>query len=76
MPRINQNTKICNRAESNCYNQIRIAMERGEDKAHQCNCKSGCDELSFSGEVSTTPLSITTYHNEQHLENFTNDDLK
>lgn len=72
LPRFNQHTKICNRAESSCYNKVRIAMERGDDLDHKCDCNAGCDELNFFGEVSTTPLTTTFFHKEQMLQNFTN----
>lgn len=50
-------------------------MERGDDKKHQCNCKSGCDELSFTGEVSTSPLTTTIFQKEPQLINFSKDAL-
>lgn len=59
MPRINQNAKICNRANSKCYNSVRISLERGDNAKYKCDCLPGCDELSFSGEISQSPLTPT-----------------
>lgn len=75
LPRFKQNTKICNRVESNCYNIVRIAIERGEDKNHQCECLPGCYELSFTAELSTNPLTATYFQKEEVLKSFSNDTL-
>lgn len=74
-PRFNQNTKICNRVESNCYNIVRIAIERGEDNDHQCKCLAGCYSLSYTGELSSNPLTTTFFQKEKILKNFDNDTL-
>lgn len=61
MPRINVNTKICNRAESKCYNPIRISIERGDNTQYRCKCMPGCDELNYFGEQSSAPLETTNF---------------
>lgn len=50
-------------------------MERGEDKDHQCDCRAGCYELSFTGQLSSNPLTTTVFQKEEILKNFNNDTL-
>lgn len=76
MPRTNQNTKICSRTNSKCYNSVRLSLERGENKKYECNCLPGCDELSFSGEISSAPLTTTHFQMKNRLANFSEQTLK
>lgn len=56
MPRLNQSSKVCNRGHNNCYNPLRISLERGENEKYDCRCFPACDEISYSGTLSTAPL--------------------
>lgn len=56
MPRFDQNSKVCNRGNNVCYNPLRISLERGENKKYNCRCLPACDEISYSGTLSTAPL--------------------
>lgn len=74
LPRINYNARICTRADSNCYNTIRMSLEQNENSS-LCQCTPGCDEISFVGEMSTTPLTITT-NKQTPLRNFSLEKIK
>lgn len=76
MPRFNRNAKVCSRADSNCYNSVRISLERGENKRYSCECFPACDELNFSGTISSTPLMTTHFHVQSPVANFSNEALK
>lgn len=56
MPRLNQNSKVCDRGNSRCYNPLRISMERGDNAKYNCRCYPPCAEINFSGAISTAPL--------------------
>lgn len=70
MPRFTQNSKVCNRSKSRCYNAVRISLERGESANYSCPCLPGCDELSFSGTVSYAPLITNHFRARSPLANF------
>ncbi|XP_031626188.1 pickpocket protein 28-like [Contarinia nasturtii] len=76
MPMITQNTKVCNRAESKCYNSVRLSLERGDNAKYTCACLPGCDELSFTGEISSATLTKTNFQLENHLQNFTDEVIR
>lgn len=76
MPIINKNTKVCNRAESSCYNSIRLSLERGDNARYTCNCLPGCDELSFSGEISSAALTKTNFDLGNQLLNFSDEIIR
>ncbi|XP_055319534.1 pickpocket protein 28-like [Sitodiplosis mosellana] len=76
MPRINLDAKICNRVNSKCYNAVRISMERGDNIKYKCNCLPGCDELSFLGEISGSPLTTTHFQTTNQLINFSAEVIK
>lgn len=71
MPRFNRNARVCTRADSNCYNSVRISLERGENAKFQCICLPACDELSFSGTISSAPLITKKFRGKSPLANFT-----
>lgn len=56
MPRLNHNSKICNRGNYRCYNPLRISLERGDNAKYNCHCYPACDEISYSGTISSAPL--------------------
>lgn len=56
MPRLNESSKVCNHGQNKCYNPLRISLERGENKQYDCHCLPACDEISYSGTLSTAPL--------------------
>lgn len=58
MPRLNESSKVCHRGQNKCYNPLRISLERGENKQYDCQCFPACDEISFSGTISTAPLML------------------
>lgn len=58
LPRLSPNTRICSRADFQCFNQIKVAIERGENTTYKCTCMPACFELNFAGEISTAPLTM------------------
>lgn len=76
MPRINQNSKICTRSSFNCYNPLRISLERGESSKYKCLCYPACDSLTYSGEVSATPLIEPIPNTESMLSNFSIESIR
>lgn len=76
MPRFNRNARVCTRADSNCYNSVRISLERGENAKFRCACLPACDELSYSGAISSTPLITTHSRGKSPLANFSTEAIK
>lgn len=76
MPRMNADAKICSQANVKCYNSIRILIERGDDIETKCNCLPGCIELSFTGEISSAPLTTLHFQKENHLANFSAETIR
>lgn len=76
MPRLNQNGKICTRANFDCYNPLRISLERGENAKYQCSCYPACDSLSFSGDVSAAPLIPPHLNAKSSLANFSIESIR
>lgn len=70
MPRLNANTKICTRANFDCYNPLRISLERGENLKYSCSCLPPCNSLSYSGDVSATPFMPPHLNPRSSLSNF------
>lgn len=76
MPRFNPHAKVCSRANSKCYNSVRIALERGESLKYKCACLPACDELSFTGTMSSATLTNPHYQVQSSLGNFSNDTIR
>lgn len=58
LPRLSPITRICGRAEFSCFNQIKTALERGENTTFKCTCLPACFELNYSTEISKAPLTL------------------
>lgn len=70
MPRLQQNTRTCSHADSKCYNPLRISIERSENSDYECSCLPACDELSYTGEVSTATLAKDHFAAKTVFSNF------
>lgn len=70
MPRLNQNSKICTRANYECYNPLRISLERRENSKYDCSCYPSCNSISYSGELSTIPFVPPHLNTKSSLSNF------
>lgn len=75
MPRLSQNISVCSRASSSCYNSIRISLDRGENVNYSCPCLPACDELSYSGTITTAPLITTKFNANSDLTNYSNETI-
>lgn len=76
MPRLHQHSRICTRASSDCYNPLRISLENGKHPKYKCLCYPPCDEIKYSGVVSTTPLIMPSPHAKSTLSNFTMEKIR
>lgn len=56
MPRINEETAICNRDNFNCYDYIKIAVELANNDTYQCSCLPACYEISYESSMSSTKI--------------------
>lgn len=54
MPRLNENTKICNQKDYECYNRINTATDMSDDIA--CKCSPGCFEINYKASVYISEL--------------------
>lgn len=56
MPRVDENTVICNRDDWHCYDKIKLAIELSLNDTYQCNCLPGCFEINFMADLSAVRL--------------------
>lgn len=75
MPRFHDQSRVCNRIDSNCYNPLRILLERGEHSKYKCNCLPACNELDFTGESSAAKLK-NDFIVKSNLLNFSEQTIK
>lgn len=66
--------RICGRAEYSCYNQIKTAIELGENTTYKCVCLPACFELNYGAEISKAPL--TTVPKENALKKIPRDEYR
>lgn len=57
MPKVNEEVKICSRQDAMCYERVRVAIEKQNDKTFSCDkCLPGCYEFSFGRELTVADL--------------------
>lgn len=72
MPRVDENTTICNRDDWTCYERIQLAIETATNDTFQCNCLPGCFEISYYADVSSARLGTEGFLLKQRLIRVTN----
>lgn len=74
MPRINENTNICNQKDFKCYDELSVAIELGHNQTYSCSCLPGCFEISYKPSVFMSELGTGDYLMQDNI--FTDMDLK
>lgn len=67
MPRLNEDTTICNRENSVCYEEIKLAVELGTNSSFRCECLPGCFEISYTADMSTARLGTSGFEGREHV---------
>lgn len=75
MPRVNDNTSICNRDDWECYEKIKLAIELATNDTFQCNCLPACFEMSYTADVSAAQLGTDGFFLRQKVIRVTNSDF-
>lgn len=58
MPRVNEETTICNRDDWTCYDTIKLAIELNTNDTYKCSCLPSCFELSYTSSMSNSRLGV------------------
>lgn len=61
MPRLSENTKICNQKDFKCYDKLSTAIKRTFNQTFACACLPGCFEISYKPSVYISELGNGTY---------------
>ncbi|KAJ6633806.1 Pickpocket protein 28, partial [Pseudolycoriella hygida] len=56
MPRLNEDTNICNQNDFKCYDELSVAIELGVNKSFACACLPGCFEINYKPSVFISEL--------------------
>lgn len=72
MPRVDENTTICNRDDWTCYERIQLAIETASNDTFRCNCLPGCFEINYYADVSNARLGTEGYLLKQRVIRVTN----
>lgn len=56
MPRVDENTNICNQDDWQCFEAIKLAVEMSSNDTFQCDCLPGCFEINYGADISTARL--------------------
>ena len=75
MPRVDDNTFICNSGDRDCYENIKLAIELATNDSFVCNCLPGCYEVSYNAETTLVKLGDKSYitRSQSLLKDFTTD---
>lgn len=77
LPRINADTKICNRIDALCYDNVRLAIELKSNESFQCRCLPGCYEVSYYGDLLSCELGTDGFSvRESYLHNLTPEHIR
>lgn len=58
MPRLTENTRICSRDDTHCYEAIKLAIESSYNDTFKCKCMPGCFSMIYNGEISMTKFNV------------------
>ncbi|XP_058817822.1 pickpocket protein 28 [Topomyia yanbarensis] len=58
MPKLQEDTKICGKADAGCYEEIRSSIAFTANTSLMCSCLPGCFEISYSSDLSTAQLCV------------------
>lgn len=61
MPRLNENTNVCNQKDFKCYDELSIAIKRSLNETLTCACLPGCFEISYKPSVYLSELGNGSY---------------
>ncbi|XP_058451931.1 pickpocket protein 28 [Malaya genurostris] len=61
MPKLQEDTKICNKADAPCYEEIKSFLAFRSNTSRLCNCLPGCFEISYTTVISTAELCIGNF---------------
>lgn len=67
MPKISNETSICNRDDYECYKDMIRAIELTQNDTYSCKCLPGCFELSYNSEVSIARLGTDNFYTKNNL---------
>lgn len=56
MPRFNDDVAICGRVDTACVNSVARLLQAGGNTSFQCECLPGCFAVSYTTEISLSPL--------------------
>jgi acid-sensing ion channel, other len=68
MPRKNDNeSKICNRAQAKCYEDVIYKIQNTMNSNLSCNCLPACFEINYGREISSCPLGTGSFKTVESL---------
>lgn len=56
MPRVEADSIICSRKDSECYNIAKSNLEQSHNITNDCLCLPSCYELSYTADVTRSPI--------------------
>lgn len=75
MPRVNDDTSICNRDDWECYEKIKLAIELATNDTFQCNCLPACFEMGYTADVTAAQLGTDGFFVRQKVVRITDSDF-
>lgn len=67
MPRMGNDTTICNRDDYDCYKTVKQAIDLTQNDSYSCSCMPGCFELSYGSEVSLSRLGTEKFYTKENI---------
>lgn len=61
MPRLHNDTNICNQKDFKCYNRLSTVADLGIDDSITCKCMPGCFEINYKPSVYISELGNGSY---------------
>uniref|UniRef100_A0A336MC11 CSON014572 protein n=1 Tax=Culicoides sonorensis TaxID=179676 RepID=A0A336MC11_CULSO len=56
MPKLNEDVRICDQRDSECYERIKFQTEYFGDESLLCECLPACYEIGYETELSSAPV--------------------
>lgn len=61
MPRLSEDTNICNQKDFKCFDDLSVTIELGHNQTFKCTCLPGCFEISYRPSVYMSELGTGDY---------------
>ncbi|XP_062554192.1 pickpocket protein 28 isoform X3 [Armigeres subalbatus] len=68
MPKL-EDSKICSKADSGCYEEIRSSIALTSNTTFNCRCLPGCFEINYESDRSSADLNVGDFKVRDHLVN-------